>query len=161
MGPKSHITALEALRILHSKFGLRDVELICAGSTYDYRWLRYFEEPRQKVEAFGLSSQEIWFLGKIPQIEQIAIVMRAVAVVQPTLFEGGPGGSSCVRCGGPRHAGHCLGHSRKLRRKPRDRARNGALFPGKIGGSACRGDARRFFTLATCEQSKVRQEREI
>jgi glycosyltransferase involved in cell wall biosynthesis len=67
--------------------------LICAGSTYDYRWPRYFEELRQKAEAFGLSSQ-IWFLGKIPKIEQIAIMPRAVAVVQPTLFEGGPGGGS-------------------------------------------------------------------
>jgi hypothetical protein len=51
LGPGSHITAFEALRILHPKLEFRDVELFCAGSTYDYRLLRYFEDLRQKVEA--------------------------------------------------------------------------------------------------------------
>ena len=51
MSPKSYITAFEALRIVYSKLGFRDVELFCAGSTYDYRLLRYFEDLRQKVEA--------------------------------------------------------------------------------------------------------------
>ena len=90
---KSHITAFEALLLLHAKSEFRDVELICTGSTYDYRWPRYFEELGRKVKALGLSSK-IRFLGKIPKIEQIAIMRRAVAVLQPTLSEGGPGGGS-------------------------------------------------------------------
>jgi glycosyltransferase involved in cell wall biosynthesis len=34
------------------------------------------------------------FLGLIPKIDQIQLVKLATAVVQPTLFEGGPGGGT-------------------------------------------------------------------
>ena len=36
----------------------------------------------------------LFFLGLIPKIEQIEIMKGAIAVIQPTLFEGGPGGGS-------------------------------------------------------------------
>jgi glycosyltransferase involved in cell wall biosynthesis len=90
---KSHATAFEALSLLHSKSGFDDVKVICTGATQDYRWPQYFHELKQSIERMGISSR-IRFLGKIPKLDQIAIMKRAVAVVQPTLFEGGPGGGS-------------------------------------------------------------------
>ena len=39
-------------------------------------------------------SDYIRFLGYIPKDDQLAIMRGAVAVVQPTLFEGGPGGGA-------------------------------------------------------------------
>jgi len=90
---KSHITAFEALRILTSQPAYRDIELLCTGTTHDYRYPHYFKELMQKVESMGMSSR-VRILGRIPKNEQIAVMKRALAVVQPTLFEGGPGGGS-------------------------------------------------------------------
>lgn len=90
---KSHITAFEALQSLHRSSAFRDVELICTGTTQDFRWPDYFAELMKKVELMGLSTS-IRILGKIPKLDQIEVMKQAVAVIQPTLFEGGPGGGS-------------------------------------------------------------------
>ncbi|NDA78906.1 MAG: glycosyltransferase [Actinobacteria bacterium] len=51
-------------------------------------------ERLQKVLAtLGLGSR-LRFLGHIPKRDQIELLKHAVALVQPTLFEGGPGGGS-------------------------------------------------------------------
>ena len=90
---KSHITAFKALHFLRAIPKFRDVEIICTGTTHDYRWPHYFNELKAEVESFGLTDS-IRFLGRIPKLDQIAIMKKSVAVVQPTLFEGGPGGGS-------------------------------------------------------------------
>jgi glycosyltransferase involved in cell wall biosynthesis len=46
-----------------------------------------------QVQNLGVAG-DCLFLGLVPKSEQIAIMNSAVAVVQPTLFEGGPGGGS-------------------------------------------------------------------
>ena len=38
--------------------------------------------------------QNIHFLGYIPKPDQIAIMRNAIGLIQPTLFEGGPGGGA-------------------------------------------------------------------
>jgi glycosyltransferase involved in cell wall biosynthesis len=90
---KSHATAFEALRILHEQSGSREVQILCTGDTRDYRHPEYFDSLQAKLREMGLS-RHVRFLGFIPKLDQIALMKHALAVIQPTLFEGGPGGGS-------------------------------------------------------------------
>ena len=86
---KSHATAFEALSRLDG--GHTDVAIVCTGSTADYRHPEYFGTLERRIRDLGLQSR-ILILGRIPKHEQIQIMRGSVAVIQPTLFEGGPGG---------------------------------------------------------------------
>jgi glycosyltransferase involved in cell wall biosynthesis len=66
---------------------------VCTGSTTDYRQPEYFPQLEKRIAELGLQ-QRIMILGRIPKLDQIQIMRNAVAVIQPTLFEGGPGGGS-------------------------------------------------------------------
>lgn len=89
---KSHITAFEALKLFREKTGL-DVSLVCTGNTYDVRFLNYFSELKSRVVKLGIENK-VMFLGFIPKSDQIQIMRQSLAVLQPTLFEGGPGGGA-------------------------------------------------------------------
>lgn len=89
---KSHSTAFEALAILHNK-GIDNYDIICTGNTYDYRFPNYFNELKEKVAQLGLINK-VRFLGYISKEDQIQIMRKSVGVLQPTLFEGGPGGGA-------------------------------------------------------------------
>jgi glycosyltransferase involved in cell wall biosynthesis len=89
---KDHKTAFKALRLLHNN-GFNDVAIICTGETYDYRFPRYYQELQDYIAELNLTVS-VRFLGFIPKNDQIAILKRSVGLVQPTLFEGGPGGGS-------------------------------------------------------------------
>ena len=66
--------------------------VVFTGTMEDYRVPDYV--PRLlSMENFGMS-QDCFFLGLIPKLDQIGIMKSATAVLQPTLFEGGPGGGS-------------------------------------------------------------------
>jgi glycosyltransferase involved in cell wall biosynthesis len=91
---KSHETAFRALAILRRSDEFRDVEIVCTGLMTD---LSGTDVRRLQLERFGRELElqnSIHFLGHIPKIDQLALMLRSVAVVQPTLFEGGPGGGS-------------------------------------------------------------------
>ena len=45
------------------------------------------------VSELGVS-EHIRILGHIPKLDQVALIKSAEAVIQPTLFEGGPGGGA-------------------------------------------------------------------
>lgn len=90
---KLHITAFEALYKMRGSGGGRDVHIVCTGKEEDYRSPGYFNSLKKKIEQLGLENH-IKFLGHIPKIDQIHIMQKAIAVLQPTLFEGGPGGGS-------------------------------------------------------------------
>jgi len=90
---KSHSTAFEALAILQNKEGIDDYEIVCTGNTHDYRFPNYFNELQEKIAKLGLVNK-IRFLGYISKEDQIQIMRNAVGVLQPTLFEGGPGGGA-------------------------------------------------------------------
>ena len=89
---KSHSTAFEALAILKNQ-GICDYKIVCTGNTYDYRFPNYFGELNAKIAQLGLT-KDISFLGYITKDDQIQIMRNSVAVLQPTLFEGGPGGGA-------------------------------------------------------------------
>jgi glycosyltransferase involved in cell wall biosynthesis len=89
---KDHRTAFKALRILHDK-GYNEVEIICTGKMDDYRFPQYYQEIQDYVTRLNLADS-IHFMGFIPKEYQITIMRRSVGLIQPTLFEGGPGGGA-------------------------------------------------------------------
>jgi glycosyltransferase involved in cell wall biosynthesis len=88
---KSHETAFRALREI--KGAERDVSLVCTGETSDYRWPEHFNHLKAVIEECGLQGS-IRILGLIPKRDQLLVMSESLAVVQPTLFEGGPGGGA-------------------------------------------------------------------
>lgn len=89
---KDHQTAVEALAILKQKSGLQ-AAIVCTGSTYDYRFPGYFDTLLQKIRQWNVQNN-IHILGYIAKADQLQLMRKAMAVIQPTLFEGGPGGGS-------------------------------------------------------------------
>jgi glycosyltransferase involved in cell wall biosynthesis len=87
---KDHKTAFQALSRLD---GGDKVGIVCTGPMQDYRKPGYVVELLRQVEQFGLSDR-IRFLGLVPKRHQIEIMKNAIAVLQPTLFEGAAGGGS-------------------------------------------------------------------
>jgi glycosyltransferase involved in cell wall biosynthesis len=88
---KSHRTAFEALSKLDHDNA--DVCIVCTGNTADPRCPEYFPGLKRRVVDLGLQDRVLAF-GHIPKHEQIQIMRGSVAVIQPTLFEGGPGGGA-------------------------------------------------------------------
>lgn len=88
---KAHITAFKALKLLHER-GMRNIHIVCTGKmasdnrkeNYSNKVLRWVKE--NEMDAY------IHFLGFIPKKDQIEIMKHAIAILQPTLFEGDSGG---------------------------------------------------------------------
>jgi glycosyltransferase involved in cell wall biosynthesis len=90
---KSHKTAFEALKILTDQKGMQDIHIICTGKTEDSRFPHFIEDLTKTIENLKLKDK-IHILGHIPKREQIEIMKESLGVLQPTLFEGGPGGGA-------------------------------------------------------------------
>jgi glycosyltransferase involved in cell wall biosynthesis len=88
---KNHRLAFAALGRLAP--AAADVALVCTGSTEDQRDPGYFPSLTRVLDEQGLAGR-VRILGHIPKRDQIEIMKGAVAVVQPTLSEGGPGGGA-------------------------------------------------------------------
>jgi glycosyltransferase involved in cell wall biosynthesis len=88
---KNHRTAFRAfarLRAIHP-----DVTLVCTGDTHDSRAPSYYPGLLAELELAGVRDA-VHILGLIPKRAQIELLKGAVALVQPTLYEGGPGGGA-------------------------------------------------------------------
>ena len=90
---KSHDTAFDALALFHQMTGHTDIKIVCTGKQVDDRFPDYFATLQHHVQDRGLQDK-ILFLGYIPKLDQVQIMKQAIAVLQPTLFEGLPGGGS-------------------------------------------------------------------
>ncbi|MCX7227970.1 MAG: glycosyltransferase [Burkholderiales bacterium] len=88
---KDHATAFEAFARIAGTF--TDVDLVCTGALSDHRDPDHVARLRERLAALGVASR-VHLLGLVPKAEQIALLKGAVALVQPTLFEGGPGGGA-------------------------------------------------------------------
>jgi len=82
---KNHPVILDALEIL--KQNKIYPKVIFTGHIYDSRQPNYFNTFLQKINQLGLQDQ-IYLLGLIPRYEQLQLMRRAIAVIQPSLFEG-------------------------------------------------------------------------
>jgi glycosyltransferase involved in cell wall biosynthesis len=83
---KNHLVLLDAMRLLADR-GREDIHLVCTGSTFDYREEDYVGQAKAFLAQHGLESR-VSILGLIPRADQIALLRRAVAVAQPSMFEG-------------------------------------------------------------------------
>lgn len=88
---KSIQTVLEATKILKDK-GI-DFQVVFTGRMQEPRRPAYIEELHAMIPALGIADR-VKLLGYIPKRNQLELMKWATAVVQPTLFEGGPGGGS-------------------------------------------------------------------
>ena len=88
---KEHLTAFAAFREVLAKHP--EASLICTGSTIGARDPDYFPGLLAKLKEWKLE-ERVRILGLIPKLDQIEIMKRSCAVVQPTLFEGDAGGGS-------------------------------------------------------------------
>lgn len=89
---KSHITAFEALDALYES-GTTDIHIVCTGKMEDVRSENYIANLKEKVARMKCR-ENIHFLGYIPKNDQIGIMRNSIGLIQPTLFEGGPGGGA-------------------------------------------------------------------
>jgi glycosyltransferase involved in cell wall biosynthesis len=88
---KDHGTVFRAFAALAKSHP--DVLLVCTGEAHDYRFPSYFDELMSDVIREGVADR-IHILGLIPKLDQLALIRGAIALVQPTRFEGGPGGGA-------------------------------------------------------------------
>jgi glycosyltransferase involved in cell wall biosynthesis len=88
---KDHGTAFEALARLGARHP--DVRLVCTGATSDHRDPQWFPSLMRRADELGIGHR-LFVLGLVPKDDQIALMRGAVALIQPTLFEGGPGGGA-------------------------------------------------------------------
>lgn len=82
---KNHGVILEALRILKDKGAVPLV--ISTGQTGDFRNPGYFSALKRRVEEAGLA-ERFRFLGLIPHGDMATIMRSALAMINPSLFEG-------------------------------------------------------------------------
>jgi glycosyltransferase involved in cell wall biosynthesis len=63
------------------------INLVCTGATEDYRNRDWFARLTALIEELGIQSR-VFLSGFIPRFDQIQLMRYAIAVVQPSLFEG-------------------------------------------------------------------------
>lgn len=90
---KSHITAFEALSEVRKQEKFKDYYLVCTGKLEDDRFPEYSEFLKRRIKELGITDR-ILFLGFIPKADQIQIMKHSIALLQPSMFEGGPGGGA-------------------------------------------------------------------
>ena len=82
---KNHLLIFAALKILQEKSIYPIV--VCTGLLYDHRQPEYGNTITQTIENLGIQ-QQIHLLSLIPKIDQIQLMRRCLAVIQPSFFEG-------------------------------------------------------------------------
>jgi glycosyltransferase involved in cell wall biosynthesis len=82
---KNHLLLLQVLKRLQEQSCYPLV--VCTGHIYDPRYPGYSDEILQIIHKFNLAKQ-VFLLGLIPREYQIQLMRRALAIIQPSLFEG-------------------------------------------------------------------------
>lgn len=88
---KNHSVAFEAIKLMKERG--KEITLVCTGMTEDFRFPKYFASLQDFIKSNNLD-KNVMILGLIPKLDQIQILRNARALIQPTLFEGGPGGGA-------------------------------------------------------------------
>lgn len=82
---KNHKVVFEAISILVNKG--ETVNVVFTGKFDDEKNPNYIKELKQYIQKAGIESH-IKMLGVIPREEQICLLQNALAVIQPSQFEG-------------------------------------------------------------------------
>lgn len=83
---KNHIVVLKAVKKIKEKHHF-NIQVLFSGKETDSRNPTYFDEIKLFVAENNLQDN-IKFLGFIDRIDQLAFMKNALAVIQPSLFEG-------------------------------------------------------------------------
>ena len=83
---KNHLNLFKALAILKQK-GFKNIGLVLTGYHHDYRNPRYQAVLQNFIKDNSLNNN-IFYLGLIPRQQQVQLLRRAAAIVQPSYFEG-------------------------------------------------------------------------
>ena len=83
---KNHKCLIEAVRIAKDE-KKTDIKILCTGLTQDSKDPTFFAEIETMISNYGLSDNII-ILGLIPRNDQLTLMKHAIALVQPSLFEG-------------------------------------------------------------------------
>lgn len=89
---KNHENLIKSFARLLSLEGQR-YQLVCTGTISDPRYPNYFDSITKLVNDLNLSD-DVLILGRIPKLAQVSLIKTSLALIQPTLFEGAPGGGS-------------------------------------------------------------------
>lgn len=89
---KDHATAFKGFAEFIKTSNI-DVHLVCTGSMSDYRFPDYINYLKRLIAELGIENK-LHLLGYILKEEQKEILLKSKALIQPTLFEGGPGGGA-------------------------------------------------------------------
>lgn len=79
---KNHAVVIEALFMLPP-----ELKVICTGSLNDYRNAAHIEQLLQRIKELGLEERFI-VLGLVERNKMMSLMAQAVAVINPSLFEG-------------------------------------------------------------------------
>lgn len=82
---KNHLVAIEALAAQRKHWP--DVQIICSGALTDYRNPKHIENLKQRIAELGLQDH-FKLLGLIPYQHIAKLIVRSVAVINPSYFEG-------------------------------------------------------------------------
>lgn len=82
---KNHHLVLEAINTLKEEFN--DFVVVFSGKQSSYRDRDYFTKLQVYINNHNLK-EYVRFIGFIPREEQLVIMKRSIAVIQPSLFEG-------------------------------------------------------------------------
>lgn len=82
---KNHLTVFAALKILKAQAIYPTI--VCTGLIYDRRQPDYGNTIVQAIQDLEIQ-QQVHLLNLIPKIDQVQLIRRCLAVIQPSLFEG-------------------------------------------------------------------------
>jgi len=82
---KNHMSVLKALHLLKSKS--RKIKVVFTGAAADLRNPEFYQSILAFAQDNDLNENAL-FLGLIPRAEQLCLLKNALAVIQPSLFEG-------------------------------------------------------------------------
>jgi glycosyltransferase involved in cell wall biosynthesis len=82
---KNHLAVFDALAILKKRSIFPNI--ILTGYLYDYRVPAYQNTVLQAIHKADIAKQ-VFLLGLIPKKEQLQLLRRSLAIIQPSLFEG-------------------------------------------------------------------------
>jgi glycosyltransferase involved in cell wall biosynthesis len=88
---KDHGTAMRAFAQIAKDHP--NVNLVCTGYMNDYRAPDHVRALLAEIDRLNIGSQ-VKLLGMVPKPRQMQLLRNSLALVQPTLFEGGPGGGA-------------------------------------------------------------------
>lgn len=83
---KNHLVVLEAIKKLESSHS-RTIKVVFTGKLHDFRTPGYHNEITKYINENSIA-ENVLMLGFIDRKEQLQIMKHALAVIQPSLFEG-------------------------------------------------------------------------